>query len=91
MNGGIALLRDCRTIARLPLPVGGLMSPEDAVEVARLNETVNAAAAELSVSKDVDPVITLAFMSLCVIPSIKVSTKGLFDVDAWRFVDIEVR
>ncbi|MCR5563519.1 MAG: adenine deaminase [Desulfovibrio sp.] len=91
MNGGIALLRDGRTIARLPLPVGGLMSPEDAVEVARLNETVNAAAAELSVSKDVDPVITLAFMSLCVIPSIKVSTKGLFDVDAWRFVDIEVR
>ena len=90
MNGGISLVRGGRTAARLPLPVGGLMSPEEAVRVAHLNETVNAAAAGLSVCEDVDPVVSLAFMSLCVIPSIKVSTKGLFDVDAWRFVDIEV-
>ena len=91
MKGGIALVRGGRAVAQQPLPVGGLMSPEDAVEVARLNERVNAAAAGLSVSEDVDPVVTLAFMSLCVIPSVKVSTKGLFDVDGWRFVDIEVR
>lgn len=90
MSGGIALVRDGRQVATLPLPVGGLMSPEDAIKVSRFNDTINAAAAGLSVSEGVDPVVTLSFMSLCVIPSIKVSTKGLFDVDGWRFVDIEV-
>lgn len=90
MNGGIALVRKGQLVARLPLPVGGLMSPEDAVEVARKTETIMAASKELSISEDVDPVVTLAFMSLCVIPALKISTKGLFDVDAWSFVNIEV-
>ena len=90
MNGGIALVRQGLVMASLALPVGGLMSPEDAVKVARLNEAIEKASCELSISEDVDPVVTLAFMTLCVIPKIKVNTKGLFDVDAWRFVPIEV-
>ncbi len=88
MNGGIAMVRGGKVVVRQALPVAGLMSQEEAVEVARQNEAVKAAALDLSVSEDVDCVVTLAFMSLCVIPAIKVNTRGLFDVEAWQFVDI---
>ena len=88
MQGGIVLVRKRQVLVRLALPVGGLMSLADASEVARLNEAVKEAARAFSISEDVDPVVTLAFISLCVIPSLKLNTRGLFDVDNWRFVDI---
>ncbi|MBQ7606639.1 MAG: adenine deaminase [Desulfovibrionaceae bacterium] len=88
MQGGIAVVQNGCVLARLALPVGGIMSTEDAKRVAQGNEEINAAARRLNVCDDVDPVITLAFMSLCVIPAIKLNTRGLFDVNSWKFVDL---
>lgn len=89
MQGGIALVRDGQVVADLPLPVAGLMSTQDAAAVAEGNGRIARAARLLAVSGDVDPVVTLSFMALCVIPSLKVNTRGLFDVDAFRFVRID--
>ncbi|MBQ9405536.1 MAG: adenine deaminase [Desulfovibrio sp.] len=88
MQGGIAIVRKRHVLVRLALPVGGIMSQDDASQVARLNTAINATARELAINETVDPVVTLAFMSLCVIPALKVNTRGLFSVQDWRFVDI---
>ena len=73
----------------LPLPIAGLMSNEDAFDVAHklgvLHDMVNALGCKL-----VSPFMTMAFMALLVIPSIKISDKGLFDVDNFEFMDVIV-
>ncbi|MBP3791100.1 MAG: adenine deaminase [Methanobrevibacter sp.] len=71
----------------LPLPIAGLMSNEDAYEVAEklgdLHEMVKALGCQLEA-----PFMTMAFMALLVIPSIKISDKGLFDGDSFEFMDV---
>ena len=71
----------------LPLPIAGLMSNEDAFDVAHklgvLHDMANALGCKL-----VSPFMTMAFMALLVIPSIKISDKGLFDVDNFEFMDV---
>ena len=73
----------------LPLPIAGLMSNEDAFDVAHklgvLHDMANALGCKL-----VSPFMTMAFMALLVIPSIKISDKGLFDVDNFEFMDVIV-
>ena len=70
----------------LPLPVGGLMSNEDGYKVAQLYTAIDAAAKELG-SQLSAPFMTLSFMALLVIPHIKLSDKGLFDGDGFRFFE----
>ena len=89
MHGGIALVRQGRILASLALPVGGLMSTETAEETARKQEAIFAAARAFDVSPDVDAVMSLSFMSLCVIPVLKVNTRGLFDVGKFAFVPVD--
>ncbi len=89
MHGGIALVRQGRVLASLALPVGGLMSTETAGETARKQEAIFAAARAFDVSPDVDAVMSLSFMSLCVIPALKVNTRGLFDVGKFTFVPVD--
>lgn len=89
MHGGIALVRQGRVLASLALPVGGLMSTETAGETARKQEAIFAAARTFDVSPDVDAVMSLSFMSLCVIPALKVNTRGLFDVGKFTFVPVD--
>ena len=71
----------------LPLPIAGLMSNKDAYDVAHkldiLHHMANALGCELK-----SPFMTMAFMALLVIPSIKISDKGLFDGDAFEFIDV---
>ena len=71
----------------LPLPIAGLMSNEDVFDVAEklgaLHEMVNALGCTLEA-----PFMTMAFMALLVIPSIKISDKGLFDGDNFEFMDV---
>ena len=89
MGGGVAMARDGTIVAELALPLAGLMSLEGARAVADGNERLAQAARGFAVSDDLDPVVTLSFMSLCVIPSLKVNTRGLFDVDRFGFVRID--
>ena len=71
----------------LPLPIAGLMSNEDVFDVAEklgvLHDMVNALGCTLEA-----PFMTMAFMALLVIPSIKISDKGLFDGDNFEFMDV---
>lgn len=77
-------------IASLPLPIAGLMSdlPGEAV-AERLKALHDAAHERLGIGMEVEPVMTLCFMSLIVIPELKITTRGLFDVSKFDFVPLE--
>jgi adenine deaminase len=69
----------------LPLPVAGLMSMEDGYAVAKNYTAIDAMAKKMG-SKLQAPFMTLSFMALLVIPYLKLSDKGLFDVDSWKII-----
>ena len=89
MQGGNVLVLKGEVVASMELTVGGLMSTKDAPDVARACAAVNKAASAFAVNEGIDPVISLSFMSLCVIPSLKVNTGGLFDVTSFQFVPVD--
>ena len=71
----------------LPLPVAGIMSPEDGYEVAAAYTRIDQLAKEMG-SKLNSPFMTLSFMALLVIPDLKLSDKGLFDGKKFEFTDV---
>ena len=71
----------------LPLPIAGLMSNEDAYDVAHDVSVLRNMAKDLGCQLEA-PFLTMAFMALLVIPSIKISDKGLFDGDNFEFMDV---
>ena len=80
-----------RVLAELPLPIGGLMSDRPAVEVAdRLRELLRLADAHYHIWEQADAFMTLSFLALPVIPDLKITARGLFDVSAFRFVDVDM-
>lgn len=88
-KGGIVLVSQNKVIERLELPVAGLMSDRDADWVQEKLAKINQAAFEiLGINRELEPVSTLCFMALPVIPEIKITDKGLFDVKEFRFIDI---
>ncbi len=85
-KGGIAVY--CEGLSHtLPLPIAGIMSDQDGYLVAKQYSTLDAQAKELG-SKLQAPFMTLSFMALLVIPSLKLSDKGLFDVSTFTFTDL---
>ncbi|MDC7233515.1 MAG: adenine deaminase [Spirochaetales bacterium] len=91
-GGGISVASGGKLSGILPLPIGGLMSDQSAEEVSRLLKSLHETAAEtLGVNPDVDPFMTLAFMALPVIPELKLTDEGLFDVTKFEFVDLCVK
>ena len=90
-NGGMVLVLDGEVIASLPMPVGGIMSDQSGEWVAEhLRAFHQAAWDQLGISKDVEPVMTLTFMALPVIPSIKLTDMGLFDVMDFKFIPVDI-
>jgi adenine deaminase len=89
MDGGLAVTAEDRVLAELPLPVGGLMSDRPIADVAEGYRTLLAAARELG-SPLHDPFMAMSFMALEVIPSLKLTDRGLVDVDRFRHVDLFV-
>lgn len=83
-KGGVSLFSKEESII-LPLPVAGLMSDEDAYEVAEKYAAIDKAAKALG-SRLTSPFMTLSFMALLVIPHLKLSDKGLFDSDNFSFI-----
>lgn len=86
IKGGIIALDD-REQKILPLEIAGLMSNEDAYIVAEKYKVVNEFAKRHNCAF-ASPFMTMAFMSLLVIPSLKLSDKGLFDVDKFSFTSL---
>lgn len=79
--GGNVVVCDGKVISEMSLSIGGLMSDASAAEVARQNKAVREAVKELGVCEGVEPFMNMAFVSLPVIPSLKISTCGLIDVN----------
>jgi adenine deaminase len=89
-GGGIVIARGGEVIERMPMPIGGIMSDRSGEWVdAKLTALHEVAHRELGISTDVEPIMTLCFMSLAVIPEIKLTDMGLFDVTEFGFIDIE--
>ncbi len=86
LEGGIVLAAEGRLLCELPLPIAGLMSQEPLEVVNAALESLKKQAAALGVSPDVDPFMTLSFMSLPVIPALRILTHGVFDVTTWHYV-----
>jgi adenine deaminase len=88
-GGGLAVAVGQNVVARLPLPIGGLMSDQPIADVAASYGRLVDAAHELgSVLKD--PLMAMSFMALEVIPSLKLTDRGLIDVDHFQIVDLFV-
>lgn len=85
-SGGIAVVNGGEVIGQVRLEIAGLMSDRDLVEINDALEKAKKAAFTLGVSKGIDPFMTLSFMSLPVIPSLRITTQGVFDVDAWKYL-----
>lgn len=90
MGGGCAVVEDGQVIASMPLPIAGLMSARPAAEVARENETLRAAVHTLGVPQGTELFMTMAFVSLPVIPALKMTTQGLVDVNRQQRVSLYV-
>ncbi len=88
-RGGLTVVRDGQVMARLPLPIGGLMSDLPFEEVAARLEAVEEAASALGCTVW-RPFMVLSFLALSVIPSLKLTDRGLVDVDAWELVPVGV-
>ncbi|MDD4323596.1 MAG: adenine deaminase [Eubacteriales bacterium] len=89
-EGGFVLTKEAEILRATPLPVAGLMTDRSAEWInSELEILHDIAISELKVSKDVDPLMTLCFMALPVIPELKITDKGLFDVVNFEFIDIE--
>ena len=86
MQGGIALALDGRIVEALPLPIAGLMSDRPLPEVDAALERLKAQAFRLGAAPGIDPFMTLSFMALPVIPRLRVTTGGVFDVDEQRYI-----
>jgi adenine deaminase len=86
-GGGLAAARDDLVLASLPLPIGGLMSDQPIEDVHASLVDLLHAARELD-SDLHDPFMALSFLGLEVIPSLKITDRGLVDVDAFRPVDL---
>lgn len=85
-GGGMAVVDGGRVKAELALPIAGLMCDLDAEEAEAALSRVKDAAYALGASHEIDPLMTLSFMSLPVIPHRKLTTLGVVDVDAFRLV-----
>lgn len=85
-KGGIAVVENGKIKALLELPIAGLMSDEPLTTVNEKLENAKLSAYELGVDKSIDPFMTLSFLSLPVIPSLRITTKGVFDAENWKML-----
>lgn len=88
MGGGFACVVDGEVRASVPLPLGGLVSSLPADELVQLLRALDAAAAELGCRVD-HPCMTLSFLSLSVIPSLKLTDQGLIDVETFTLLPLQ--
>ena len=86
LNGGIVVWDQGRPAAEVPLAIAGIMSDEPLVTVNEKLEQAKDVAHSLGVNPGIDPFMTLSFMALPVIPSLRITTRGVFDVTTQSYV-----
>lgn len=86
-GGGLAIALAGKVLADLPLPIGGLMADEPVEVVDEKLEHMKKLSVELGISEDIDAFMTLAFISLPVIPKLRLNTYGVIDVEKHQVVE----
>lgn len=89
-NGGNVVVVDGKIIAEMPLRIAGLMSEYSSDIVVEQNASVRRAVHSLGIKEGIEPFMNMAFVSLSVIPALKMTTQGLLDVNAWKLVSLEI-
>lgn len=87
LQGGLCIVKDKRILCELSLPVGGLMSEENADIVDELLTKLKMEGKNLGINEGIDGFMTLAFLSLSVIPELRLTTKGLVNVGTGQLVN----
>ena len=87
MQGGKVVVKDGKVIAKLELPIAGLISDKNFDYIISHCDELNDAVKSLGCTLD-DAFMTMGFLSLPVIPELKITDKGLFSTKTWDFVDI---
>lgn len=86
IQGGYALVSEGKVLGTLPLTVAGLLSQKPAKDIQQGIDSLLQKAWKLGISKEIDPFITLSFMALPVIPSLRLTDLGLVDVDTFKLL-----
>lgn len=90
VGGGITVVDDNHVLATMPLAVAGLMSDKSYQDAAKDLKKITEAYDKISSNREFNPFITLSFLTLPVIPSIKLTDQGLIDFDQYRFIENEI-
>lgn len=89
IGGGITIVSNGQVIKSLELEIGGLMTSKPIEETNNtLKEMIHISYERLNVNKNIDPFMTLSFMGLPVIPKLKLTDMGLFDVEKFDFIEV---
>lgn len=91
IGGGITICSKGKVLKSLPLPIAGLISDQSLKKVNHELKEMLKIAYDMGVNKDIEPFMTLGFLALPVIPELKLTDMGLFDVTKFDFIDVEVR
>ena len=87
--GGITAVKNGKVLDTLELKIAGIMSDDSPHDIVKKIYSMHELAYnELNVNREIDPFMTLSFMALPVIPEIKLTTSGLFDVKEFKFIDV---
>ncbi len=86
-GGGFCVVNGGKVLAHLALPLGGLMSTEDPAMITRSLKDLRAASRAVGCAL-AEPFLQLAFLSLPVIPSLKLTDRGLVDVDKFEIIPV---
>lgn len=89
INGGLAVVDNGHVLADLPLEISGLMTAKRFEDVLERLQKIHDALITIGASDEFNPFITLAFLALPVIPELKLTDQGLFDVSSFQFIDVE--
>lgn len=90
IQGGLVVVKDGKVLAQMTLPIGGIMTNVDAAVAVQELHAVHEALHILHPTLSFHLFLTLSFLALPVIPSLKLTDTGLFDVEAFKHIDIEV-
>ena len=85
-RGGYCLMREGKLLEILPLPVCGLLTQEPTDQVEKILENMKKLCLEMGMSKEMDPFQTLSFLSLPVLPEIRITDRGVFDSVKYRYL-----
>ena len=85
-RGGITVMDGGQILGEVALPIAGIMSDRPLTEVNDQLEAAKDAAFTLGVSRGIDPFMTLSFMALPVIPTLRITTRGVIDVETQQYV-----